>query len=145
MRGMFHVFLSLPLSLINEHMLVWILKKNSKPWLVQLSCLGCLPVTKRAGLIPYWSTCLGGGFNPRSGCRGETNNQCFSLTLVFLCIPSSLSKSNKKMCSQVKIKKSLSDRRKLCYVLSFKRNVIIVLVISSCLVCYKFNTIFAVY
>ena len=51
------------------------------------------------GLIPDQGTYLGYRFDPGLGVYRKATNQCFSLALIFLCLPSSLSERNKKISS----------------------------------------------
>ena len=50
---------------------------------------------KAGGSLLSQGTYLGWGFNLRLGHEWEATNQCFSLTSLFLSLPSSLSKINK--------------------------------------------------
>ena len=52
---------------------------------------GCLPTKHKViMLIPGWGRCLGCGFSPQSEGVQEAAGRCFSLTLMFLCLSSSL-------------------------------------------------------
>ena len=75
------------------------------PWPVWLSWLEHLPTTKKAWVwfLVEAHTYLGGGFDPRPG-RNRRQSIGASLTSTFLSSPSSLSKSNEKKCTQMKIK-----------------------------------------
>ena len=64
-----------------------------EPWLG--GSVGCSK--KLGGLIPSEDTCLNGQFGPQPRCVQEATNQCFSLTSMFLSLPSSLSKTKEKM------------------------------------------------
>ena len=60
-------------------------------------CLGqCGSV---AGSIPGQGTTLQCGFSPQLGCIRKAADQCFSLTLMFFSIPSSVSRRNEKIPS----------------------------------------------
>ena len=55
------------------------LEKKKVVWPVWLSGLGVVPLTTKViGSVPYWGTCLGCGFDPRSGYIWEATDWCFS-------------------------------------------------------------------
>ena len=60
---------------------------------------------KVAGLIPFQGTYPGWGFYPPSRCMQEATDWCFSLTSMFLSLPSTLSKINKHPWVRIKKKK----------------------------------------
>ena len=58
------------------------------------------------GSISAHGTHLGSRFDPRLKHKWQATNWCFSFTLMFLSLPSSLSKITMKKCPQVMIKKN---------------------------------------